>query len=148
MKTNLLVKKVDDLTEDEYKRCLSLSFREDGNLYYDLYRYRRKLHRGTYTAFIPPKKPAWVIMIKSNDTILSWCLMAPDKPQGRYVAQFYTRREYRGRGLGSIIMREALKIDPKPYVYPHDTKSAGLFKKYKNFVRYDRTNREYREAMK
>lgn len=47
-----------------------------------------------------------------------------------YTAQFWVKRQYRRKGYGKILVAEAKKYDPRPYVLPHDIPSAELFSSF------------------
>lgn len=118
-------------------------------MYYDLYSYRHGKHYNG-GPFVRADKPCYVVLIKTEGgELVAWALMSPEiNETADYLAQFYTRAQWRGRGYGTRLMKHCLKIDPKPWVIPFTEEAAGLFKKHKKSVRFDRNTKEYQELMK
>lgn len=133
------VKRVIDLTPEEYKQCKRLCFRETGFMYYDIAR-----ARNNELNYPSNRRFSKVVLITESNRLAAWALLTPRKVKG-YNAQFYTRAALRNQGLGSKLMEEVRKIEFKPYVIPHDYRSGGFFKKSKDFVKID--GRGYRKYM-
>lgn len=103
-----------------------------------------KLYEST-VARLKRKVRIWMIKDES-DRLLSWAILTPAGGGRRgYDAQFYTRKSERGKGHGSVLMQKVLAVDPKPYVFPHSTLSGEFFKKHRNQIRFDKTDRKWLE---
>ena len=123
-RTKLVVKKAKNLGDDDYRKCMSLNLRIDGKMRYDLPIERKR-------------DSAHVVLIKQDSKLLAWALVRPadDGKPGR-EAQFYVRKNRRGQGLAKRLMRQTLKLESKPLVYP-SPQNAYFFKQYKKTIRYD-----------
>jgi hypothetical protein len=86
------------------------------------------------------KRKCRVIMIRydDEDALIAWALVTPKYRTRGTRLSFYTRVRERNKGYGSILMDRVRAIDPKPYVFPHDTTSGGFFKKHRGFIRFDK----------
>jgi GNAT superfamily N-acetyltransferase len=130
MRTKTIVKPFEKVTKDEYAKVYRLNFRENGLMQEDLRYLRRRVKQE-----LEPTG-AKVIMIKDEDeNILSWSLVQPHATQ-KISAQFYTRASARRKGYGSRVMKQVLKIDDNPHIYPHNDVALGFFKKYNDKVEH------------
>lgn len=108
---NIIKCKVHELSPKDKRACGSLSYRQDGDLYWWL-----KDH------------PDGEVVIIKDDTgmILGWGMRVKERP-GKYSTGYYVRKSMRRKGIGSKIY---YTLNP-PYsrfkVFPHDNLSAGFF---------------------
>lgn len=117
----VVVKDVEDLTEFEYARCRRLNFGNAGQM-------RDKLHEVRFEPLNSHKK-AKAVMIVDQDKLVAWSLVFPMPYVRGYAAHFYVRANMRRKGYGTVLFEQVKKIDKKPWVFPHDSRSAGLLKK-------------------
>jgi GNAT superfamily N-acetyltransferase len=130
----LVAKALLDLTQKELRQCKSLSLRAGGLMCEDIRDWKEYETSGINK--LRRKTRVWMILEDDSDRLLAWALATPGVKRG-YTAQFYTRVTERGKGFGSLLMQEVLKLDPKPYVYPHDKTSGDFFKKHQGKIRFD-----------
>ena len=134
-------KSLSRLTPVEYRACYSLNMRGNGCM-----RYALQEHRAD--------DDCYAIMIWHGGVLAAWALLVPTRKQSvwawstdhakrvsKYQAQFYVRKSMRGRGLAHRLMRQVLKMDPRPHVIPHSEASGGFFSSYN--VSTERHRREY-----
>lgn len=127
---NITTKSLLKLTPQEYRKCYSLNYRNNGYMQEFL-----KEHRNN--------PDAHAIMLNEEELFLGWALLVPvrqvhhewgvtsyTKKMSKYSLQFYVRKTERRKGYGKILMDEALKIDRRPFVWPHDFASGGFFANY------------------
>lgn len=127
----LIHKDVHELNRVEYRACYKANYGTGGYMQGDLN--RAKLHRDGKVILL------WDGTADSVSSLLAWSLLIPTKTapltkyaksNSKFIAQFWVKRPHRKKGYGSLLMKEVLKYDPKPYVYPHDKSSASLFADY------------------
>lgn len=126
-----------ELTAHELRQCKSLSLRDGGLMCEDLRDWR------AFELSQPGKRykrKTRIWMVKDGDRLLAWALATPRYGARGYDAQFYTRKSERGKGYGTMLMRQVLELDPRPNVFPHDRASGGFFKKHKESIRFDKTD--------
>jgi GNAT superfamily N-acetyltransferase len=91
--------KPEDLTEQQFKNCKSLSYRSKGNMSHDLGKARRY---------------DWVesmcYLIEDNNKLLAWSFVHYDKESKKNYVNFYTRKTERGKGLGKKLA-EKMRAD-------------------------------------
>jgi GNAT superfamily N-acetyltransferase len=107
--------KVCNLKPDTYNKCYNLNFRGEGFMREQLVSSRR----------FPKDYPAKVYYIMDGEVLAAWALVN-EKPK---MVNFYTRKSYRRKGLGSRLSRQISKDYPiKDYaVTYHDDKSREFF---------------------
>jgi GNAT superfamily N-acetyltransferase len=112
----VVVKPASELTEQEVKQCKSLSMRSYGMM---------------STSLTSRAHSATVVLVRDGERLIGWCLGWPADPMNPPRAYFYVRKTHRRRGIGTILMNEITKhYGRRPYVYPHDTRSARFFKNF------------------
>lgn len=135
----IVTKGILELTGKEMKQCKSLSLRHQGLMCEDLLDWKAYESRPNRA-----KRKTRIWMIKdTDDRLIAWALLTPRWQAAGYDAQFYTRRSERGKGYGSLLMKLVLEHEPKPRVFPHDKTSGEFFKKHRNSIRYDKSNKEW-----
>ena len=140
VRSNLVTKSVYDLTPAEFKRCYNLTLREEGRMA-DVLQYER--HKYTYDGIEQPadEPSAQTVLIQEPKTkkLLGWALFRPSQPgrggrgKRRPEVMFYVRATHRRRGLGTILMQEALKLG-KPHklsVSSDDKVAKDFFRRFK-----------------
>jgi GNAT superfamily N-acetyltransferase len=98
MKTKLIRTTVDEMDDEDYFKCRSLNYRQDGDMMYALQRFRNA------------DEEAYVYLIKcpSSDQLLAWSIVfqarqwnfSRDKWDKWWEVHFYTRKACRRRGYG------------------------------------------------
>jgi GNAT superfamily N-acetyltransferase len=73
---------------------------------------------------------AWALLIPTKQISADFDVTSYSKRRSKYTVQLYVRRVCRRRGLGSALMDEALKYDPRPFCWPHDKASGTFFGAY------------------
>jgi L-amino acid N-acyltransferase YncA len=131
----IIEKGILELTQQELRQCKSLSLRDNGLMCEDLNDWRQYESRPNRA-----KRKARVIMMKydDRDSLIGWALILPKYKSRGYDAMFYVRHRERGNGYGSLLMDKVKQIDPKPYVFPHDSRSGNFFKKHRATIRFDK----------
>lgn len=140
-------KPVTDLTPGEYRAFYNANFGPHGYMQSQLEYYRKRLYLPAQTVAVWNGNPR---------RLLGWALLTPVRPDGEiaasswamkqsiYTAQFYVKQQYRGKGVGKMLMNEVHTLDPRPHVIPHDDKSESFFKKYRVMVM--RADKNWREV--
>lgn len=122
-----------DLTPQEMKQCRSLSLRKQGLMCEDLRDWKEyESTKGN----LRRKTKIWMVK-DNNGRLLAWALLTPAQRSG-YDAQFYTRKSERGKGYGTLLMAQVLKVTKKPHVFPHSKESGEFFKKHRDFIHCDK----------
>lgn len=117
----VVIKEVRDLTDEEFAKCRRLNFGYKGQMRDDLIDHRYK--------YFNKNKPAKAIMLVEGDKLIGWSLVFPIYKTKGYAAHFYIRYSHRRRGYGTLLLQKVAEIDPRPLVFPHDSRSGGLLKK-------------------
>lgn len=112
----LVVRRVCELEDSEYRACYSLNLRADGFM-------RERLVRSRYK-----NGEDYALMLVDDDRLLSWALVFEYAES--YGAYFYTRLSERGKGHGSKVAREVEKMFEYVQVWPSDKAGDSLFSKY------------------
>jgi len=126
---DIVVKSLADLSDTERRACHNLNLRGGGYMQKDLKDFG-------------DRSDCFAVMGWEGKTLVGWCLLlnlripelyvtANAKRKSKYMAQVYVRARYRGRGIGHSLMQEALKLDDRPHVYPHDERAAAFFARYR-----------------
>lgn len=129
MKVRTVIKCVKRLTDDEYSQCHKLNFGHNGNMREDLAVCKRE------------GLPSKAILMKKGDEIIAWALVQFDFEADGANVYFWVIEKYRGKGLGSMLMAQAKRLDENPYVFPHDKTSAAFFKKHIDNIRCSETDK-------
>lgn len=124
MKVRVVKKCVRRLSDDEYSQCRQYNFGTNGKMQEDL-----DFARGE------PGNKSKAIMIKRGEEILAWALVQFDFEAEGANVYFWTRPEYRRKGLGQRLIEAVYRMDDKPYVFPHDSQSAAFFKNHIGKIR-------------
>lgn len=122
-RTRITTKYVKNLTPEEFERCRVLNFGYNGMM-------REKL----ITARYEPAGERAVLVKNDSGQVIAWSLVM-NKARGRKAAYFYVPPENRRKGFGTRMLKQVKKMDPKPYVYPHDRVSGNFFKRFKSEIR-------------
>jgi GNAT superfamily N-acetyltransferase len=107
-----------NLTDEEYKRCYYLNFRHNGMMQSSL-SWERKNHPSTARA----------VMVEEDGNLLGWALIFGANPGRQREVHFYVRKQYRRKGVGTILMKKVWH-HTSPHemrVDPHDSASSGFF---------------------
>lgn len=138
---DIIVKDVPDLTKEEYRACYIANYRDWGYMQQTLIDNRYK-----------PEAKAILLWDDSQSgmsRLIGWALLTPvdlggllaatryTKRVSKYTVQFWVKSHHRKKGYGKMLMNEVKKLDPKPHVLPHDSKSAEFFSSYKVSVLRD-----------
>lgn len=133
----VISKPVASLTPNEYRACRLANFGYDGYMMEELQFRRLKKCDKAIAIMI------WDGPDDKISNMKAWSLITPVTQKGmlaaskyicskaKYTAQFWVKRQHRRQGLGTMLMLEVKKYDPRPHVIPHDTKSVELFSKFK-----------------
>ena len=134
----VLIEKVANLTPVQYQACYRANYGTDGYMRETLVKHRRDKDSAAL-AILLIEQPAGVDF--EHKHMLGWALLTPvttsrdsvvagtwyTKKRSKYTAQFWVKRQYRGKGLGSLLLSETQKLDPRPHVFPHDDRSGKMF---------------------
>jgi hypothetical protein len=101
-----VLKNVENMTDKEYKVCLSMNFKGEGVMQ-DL--------------LVRPYEGTKVALVYEDDVVVGWGLRTPAG-----LAQVWTRRGHRNRGIGSKVVKRLDKVGPL-IVAPHDDRSEAFF---------------------
>lgn len=121
----LVRRNVENLSEDLYKKCYSLNFRENGYMQESLVTARRWPNAYKSKAYM---------LLDSDDKLLSWALVrfrSHDETDKNSTAHFYTRKNCRNKGYASRVFKAIEKDYDKDTLItsPHDEKSVAFFEK-------------------
>jgi len=124
-RTRTTIKYVKNLTPEEFSQCRLLNFGHNGMMRGDLIRSRsqRNSDRAVLIKDYEGKIIAWSLVMETGKTT---------------SAYFYVPSANRRKGLGTRLLKQVRKVDPKPMVFPHDQVSGGFFKKFKQDIKYDK----------
>lgn len=116
-------KPVSELTPDEYRKCHRLNFRTGG------------MDGWLETARKKGLDASASMILEKDGKLVGWGLMFPRdgeySREKRKTIYLYVRVKDRKKGFGQELLKDLKKHTPyKPYVCPHDKKSAGLYKKF------------------
>ena len=125
-RTRITVKYVKNLTPTEYAQCHRLNFGNQGRM-------REELELS-----FEMKDSARTVLIKDHEgKVMSWSLVFPQEDGKDGVsAFFYVPKCRRRQGLGTRMLRQIKKIDPKPFIYPHDNTSGKFFGANRDSLRW------------
>jgi GNAT superfamily N-acetyltransferase len=131
----VVVKKVDDLTIEEYKACYSLNLRSNGMMR-DKLVHCRKIKQGI------------AFMIFEGKVLLAWSLVFHKffKPTDEQGAYFYTRVRCRGQGYASLLIKEIESLNNRITVYPWNNSSDRFFSKNnfkKSYIFWERNEEKF-----
>lgn len=112
-----IIKAVKDLTRAEYHAAYNLNMRKRGEMQRKLSTCRRN------------KTGTVVMIVDDNNKTLSWALVYSRYAYGDTGVQFYTRKNARRNGYGSLVAQEVRKIAVKTAVFPWDKVSQEFFRK-------------------
>lgn len=132
MRTRTYVKYARNLTRAEYDECWQKNLGNTGVMRHELVKSWRNR-----------ESQSKAVLIKDADTgnIIAWSL-TDARHRGNTGVMFWVEPAYRRRGFGDRLMRHSKKVDPRPYVFPHDERSASFFGKHLQGVRLSRYDRE------
>lgn len=119
----LVWKPVTELTDDEYKKCYRLNFR-NGGMDWKLKNAIERKDKHT---------SATMVVDRSDGKLISWGLMFPGgyRRRGKTV-YLYTRADHRRKGFAQEVLKDLkTRTRYKPYVCPHDHKSSILYTKFR-----------------
>lgn len=114
----VVVKRVSDMAGYEVRSCHAMSYGPTGDI-------SPWLKEARETG-----QPADVVMLKDHGKIIGWAF----RWRHNGATGYWTRHGYRGRGLGTQLVKETLKLG-KISTHPHDYNSAKLFVKTKSLPR-------------
>jgi hypothetical protein len=130
-------KSVSELTKVEYRACYNACYSEDnGYMKVELADIRGGNRSGEVIML-------WDGPDDKTTSLKGWALVTPVRLYGllavtrwvmsksKVTAMFWVKTQYRGQGLGTLLMKEVKKIDDNPHVMPHDKASGELFGKFK-----------------
>jgi len=119
MKTQIRSKTVDRLTKREVEECAFLTHRKAGMMEDAL--------RGIYNESPYYKTKGRAIMLRdsNNGTLLSWCLLFGN---GIPRAYFYTHKDYRRKGYGTLVYNHAKRFEPNMRVFPTNYTNTKFFR--------------------
>lgn len=131
MNVKVTVTTVGDLTPNEYKRCLKLTFDGTEGRYGTL--------QGDLENLRMFPRPNRVYLAKNEKgTIVGWALGQPDRYKGRGTSIFimmYVPPYYRRKGIGTKILAKVRQGRKAPIgVAMHDGRSTGFYTKQKNAI--------------
>lgn len=112
----LVLRRVKEMNESEYKAAYSLNLRTEGYM------------RERLVALRHGPVDSWAVMLFEDDILQSWSLVFEyDEGHGAY---FYTRRISRGKGYGTQVATFVENNFTDITVWPSDTPGLKLFNKY------------------
>lgn len=118
----VVVKKIGDLTRDEYRYCYNANMGHFGQMQSRFSNYRRdelSARRDNARAFMLVDDS-----LQGARALLAWALVFDDS------VYFWTKPSHRNKGYGTVLMREVKKEITKPTVYPWTNESGGFFSKF------------------
>lgn len=135
MRVTVSTKQVKNLTPIEYKACYAANYGDGGYM------------RGTLLDAREGWSGGMVIMLWKgpHDTpknMIGWALLTPvslhgyaagtsyTKTKAKYTVQFWIKKQYRRKGYGHRLMKQAKKYDSRPHVFPHSNASGEFFSGY------------------
>jgi len=106
-----------NLTEDEVKKCKSLSLRSKGEMSKSLTQLiKDDSHKGM------------CYLIKNNKKLIAWALVYFHKENDKTYAHFYVRKSERRNGFGKKLAKKVKKDYKNPVGAKGDSVSESFFK--------------------
>jgi len=131
----IITKALSDLSPNEYRACRNLNLRDEGYMREALSLHRRR--QDSYAIMMWDGSvnlgslTGWALLVPTKVIKPDWGISKYGTRKSKYVVQIYVRKTQRHKGYGSTLMAEAQKLDPAPYVWPHDKASGKFFGYYK-----------------
>lgn len=127
---NITTKSLPELTPREYRDCYYLNYRKNGYMQQFL-RENQFEYDSKAILLTEDRLLGWALLIPTRRVDRDWGPTDYSVKKSRYTYQVYVRKTERGKGYGHALIKEALKIDPRPlFVWPHDNTSGIFYQKY------------------
>lgn len=126
----IITKTLSELTDKEYKDCWYLNMRGSGMMMYSLMDNKKSPRSYAIMAYGGSKLLGWALLVPFEDEV-GWFPTNYQRRHAKFVTQFYVRKSWRNKGIGSELMSEVKKIEPVPVVIPHDPTSGNFFASHK-----------------
>jgi len=117
MRTKITVKRVHNLSYEEYRECYKANYGSNGSIRDDLvdFRYNRKIQ-------------AHVLMLRDDaNRLMAWALV--DFKESHPTIQIWVKGPYRRKGYGARLFKKAENRWGTPYVFPHNDVASSFFQK-------------------